>query len=61
MKSLALRPRDVADIAAIAEANPDLDFERVRATVEEFSAILEERDLLTELDRILTAVRRKKK
>lgn len=61
MKSLAMRPRDVADIAAIAEANPDLDIERVRATVEEFSAILEERDLLTELDRILAAVRRKKK
>jgi hypothetical protein len=61
MKSLAMRPRDVADIAAIAEANPDLDFVRIRATVEEFSAILEERDLLTELDRILAGVRRKKK
>lgn len=61
MKSLAMRPRDVADIAAIAEANPNLDLERVRATVEEFSAILEERDLLTELDRILAAVRRMKK
>lgn len=56
-----MRPRDVADIAAIAEANPGLDFARVRETVEEFSAILEERDLLTELDRILASVRRKKK
>jgi predicted nucleotidyltransferase len=61
MKSLAMRPRDVADIAAIAEANPELDLERVRTTVEAFSAILEERDLLTELDRILAAVRRKQK
>lgn len=58
MKALALRPRDIADIASIAEANPDLDLDRVRSTVETFSAMLEEGDLLTELNRILAGVRR---
>lgn len=57
MKALALRPRDIADIEAIAHANPGLDLGRIRATVAEFSEILEEADLLGELDRILGTAR----
>ena len=57
MKALAMRPRDIADIAAIVEANPDLDLDRVRAKVEEFAAVLEEADLVAELDRIVSSVR----
>lgn len=59
MKALALRPRDVADITAIVEANDDLDLDRVRAIVSEFSAVLEEGDMLSELERIVTGARRR--
>jgi len=59
MKALALRPRDVADIEAILEANPDMDLDRVRTKVAEFSAILEEADLVAELDRIIDKTRRR--
>lgn len=59
MKALALRPRDVADIAAIVGANDDLDLDRVRATVEAFSAMLEEGDLVSELNRILAGAERR--
>ena len=58
MKALALRPRDVADIEGMVEAQPKLDLDRVRKQVEEFSAVLEEEDLLSELDRILRKLRR---
>jgi hypothetical protein len=57
MKTLALRPRDVADIEAILEANPAVDLARIRQVVDEFSHLLEEGDLRSELDRIITKVR----
>jgi predicted nucleotidyltransferase len=58
MKALALRPRDVADIEGIVDAQPDLDLARVRRTVAEFSAALEQADLSSELERILAKMRR---
>ena len=58
MKALALRPRDVADIEAVVAANPGIDLARVRAVVGEFAAILEEVDLVGELERIISKVRR---
>ena len=58
MKSLALRPRDVADIEAILEATPDLDLERVRVTLRAFTEALETDDFAGEFERILKRTRR---
>jgi hypothetical protein len=58
MKALALRPRDVADIEGIVESIPDLDLERVRATLSQLSAELESEDHLARLEQILRSVRR---
>jgi predicted nucleotidyltransferase len=58
MKALALRPRDIADIEGILTLVEQLDLERVRRTVSEFSVALESHDFLGELDRILKAVKR---
>lgn len=58
MKSLALRPRDVADIEGLLELNDDLDLERVRRTVAEFTVALEDADFIGELEQILRRVRK---
>ena len=58
MKSLALRPRDVADIEAILDATPDLDLERVRTTLRAFTEALETDDFAGEFERILKRTRR---
>ena len=41
MKAVAGRARDVADIENLISANPDLDVERIRRWVREFSSVLE--------------------
>jgi hypothetical protein len=41
MKAIARRPKDLTDIQAIAESNPDLDQTRVRYWVEKFGEALE--------------------
>jgi hypothetical protein len=53
MKSLALRPRDIADIEGIVASVPDLDIARIRATVALLSAALESDDHLAALNAIL--------
>jgi predicted nucleotidyltransferase len=58
MKSLALRPRDVADIEAILEATPQLDLQRVRVTLRAFTEALETDDFAGEFERILQRTRR---
>ncbi|HXK20393.1 MAG TPA: nucleotidyl transferase AbiEii/AbiGii toxin family protein [Polyangiaceae bacterium] len=58
MKSLALRPRDIADIEAILEAAPELDLERVRSTLRAFTEALETDDFAGEFERILKRTRR---
>ena len=48
-----------AELASAAKAwGAELDLDRVRATVEQFSEALEEGDLLSELERILKRLRR---
>lgn len=54
MKAVAQRPRDLADIEAIADAHPDLDRERVFSWVDVFSAALETPDIADDLRLILT-------
>lgn len=58
MKALAMRPRDVADIEGILVLHPELDLTRVRATLAEFSAALEEADLVAEFERLVARTRR---
>jgi hypothetical protein len=41
MKALARRPRDFADIESIIDMHPDLDLDRIRRWLREFSSVLE--------------------
>ena len=53
MKAIAQRPKDALDIAALVEANPQIDVARVTAVVREFAEALELPSLLDELVRLL--------
>ena len=53
MKALARRPQDVADIVGIVEVQPDLDVERIRRWVREFSSVLEMPEILDDLELLL--------
>jgi predicted nucleotidyltransferase len=53
MKALARRPRDIADIEAIINADPNLDFERIRYWVREFAATLEMPEIFDDLEKLL--------
>jgi hypothetical protein len=53
MKALPRRPRDIADIEAVLDAHPKLDFERVRYWVSQFASVLEAPEILDDLERIL--------
>ncbi len=53
MKAVAGRPRDVMDIENILEMNPDLDIDRIRHWVREFSAILETPEIHDNLEKLL--------
>lgn len=53
MKAVARRPRDFADIEAIVTAQDDLDLDRVRIWVREFSQALAMPDLLTDFEQTL--------
>jgi hypothetical protein len=58
MKCLALRPRDIADIEGILQAQRGLDLDRVRAIIVQFSEALEQADLVSEWDRLVKRVLR---
>ena len=53
MKAIAGRGRDVMDIENIIQANPDLDVDRIRRWVREFSAILEMPEIHDALEKLL--------
>ncbi|NUO48619.1 MAG: hypothetical protein HOV80_07155 [Polyangiaceae bacterium] len=59
MKSLALRPRDVADIEGILDAVPNLEMDRVRRDVRALAELADGPDFLGELERIVAARRRR--
>lgn len=59
MKSLALRPRDIADIEGILDAVPSLAIERIRRDVRALAELADGPDFLGELDRIVAAQGRK--
>lgn len=58
MKAVAQRPRDLADIAGVLEAKPDLDLARVRRWVGEFARALDLPDIVEDLEQILNQARR---
>lgn len=58
MKAIARRPRDIADIEGLRDTHPRLDRKRILDLVREFAAVLEDRSLLTEVERILGPPRR---
>ena len=60
MKAVANRPRDLADIEALLDAQRNLDLRRVRRWVREFAAALDRPSILSDLETAL-ARRRKKR
>ena len=60
MKAIAHRPRDMADIEAILDAQPQLDLRRVRRWVREFSTLLETPALLQDFNVLVARQRRRK-
>ncbi len=58
MKAVAHRPIDMTDIHSILDVHTDIDFNRIRQWVREFSAILEMPEIYDDLERIL--IQRKK-
>lgn len=54
MKAVAGRGRDIVDIENILQACPDLDVERVRRWVREFSAVLEMPKIHDVLEKLLS-------
>jgi predicted nucleotidyltransferase len=53
MKAVAGRPRDMMDIENVITANPDLDVERIRRWVREFSAVLDMPEIHSNLEVLL--------
>lgn len=53
MKVIAGRGRDIMDIENVIQANPDLDVERIRHWVREFSAVLEMPEIHDSLEKLL--------
>ncbi|MBI4681272.1 MAG: nucleotidyl transferase AbiEii/AbiGii toxin family protein [Nitrospirae bacterium] len=54
MKAVAHRPRDLADIESVLDANPGLDLQRIRSWVNEFSSVLEMPEISDDLEKILS-------
>jgi len=61
MKAVAHRPRDMADIESILDAQPKLDLPRVRRWVREFSTALETPELLRDFNALVARRRKRKK
>jgi predicted nucleotidyltransferase len=53
MKAVAHRPKDLADIQAIAASHPDLDKARIQFWVEQFGEALDLPDLWKTISRML--------
>jgi predicted nucleotidyltransferase len=58
LKAVARRPRDLADIEGILDSQPDLDLDRIRQWVREFSAALDRPEVFEELVELLRRLRR---
>lgn len=58
MKAVAHRPRDVADVESILDANPAIDLRRVRNWVSQFASALETPEILNDLESVLSRHRK---
>ena len=61
MKAVAHRPRDMADIEAILDAQPKLNVRRIRRWLREFSAVLESPEILQDFNMFVARQRKRKK
>jgi hypothetical protein len=52
-KAVAQRPRDLADIEGIVDANPKLDLRRIRRWIKEFADVMELPELVDIVETIL--------
>jgi len=59
MKAVSNRPRDLADIESIIDANPKLNLRRIRRLVREFSTAMEMPGILNDLETIIAKKRKK--
>ncbi|MEW6586607.1 MAG: nucleotidyl transferase AbiEii/AbiGii toxin family protein [Nitrospirota bacterium] len=55
LKVVAHRPKDLFDIQAIAESNPNLDLEHIERWVKDFASVLEMPELWEEIKQIITS------
>jgi len=53
MKALARRPKDIADIEGILDVQRDLDLDRIRTYLREFSSLLEMPEIQDDFERLL--------
>lgn len=60
MKAVAHRDKDLIDIAALLEASPKLNISRIRQVLREFAGILETPELVTTMERLLSARRKRR-
>jgi predicted nucleotidyltransferase len=61
MKAVAHRPQDLADIEAILAAHPKLNLRRVRRWVREFASVLSMREILDDLEALLSQRRKRQR
>jgi hypothetical protein len=61
MKTIAQRPQDLRDIEGLLDVHPDADVERVRQWVREFATAMAMPDMLSTLEKLLTARNSKRK
>lgn len=59
MKAIPRRPRDATDIEGLIDANPHLDFKRIRKWVREFAKVLEMPEIYNDLEKLLKAAKKK--
>lgn len=57
MKAVAHRPQDMADIKGLLDANPQVNFRKIRRWVKEFSSALDAPDILSDVESLLRSSR----
>lgn len=60
MKSVAHRPKDMEDISALVETQPNLDVGRIRQCLKEFAGLLEIPEIFSDVDKLLVRAAGKK-
>jgi predicted nucleotidyltransferase len=53
LKAVAHRPKDMADIQAIADSHPDLDKKRIKLWVDQFGEALDLPELWGDIEKLL--------